>query len=893
MATNICKYMDVVKKHFLDDEGKGDLAKKLEESGVSKAEAKDVGAFVEKKFKEKFKQDKVATADMRSFLKKMDEYKPAAINPKKWEKVKKRVFEEAVQGKVLEANVVKKIIAEEYNIPHLTEDIAKKLSKQAEEISALKDPFSAERKVKEALLQKNIAELQPASAYEAWGMTYPVINLLFSAKSLITQSLGGASEMAARTMEKQAAASLDWAVSLVTKQRTIGFSVGDTKELTGAYLSGLKRGAMEGDMGINTRTGEVRANVFRAKDFKQAYQKGGVLGAIDAGISNAMNQLERKTGASLSMFDEAGMSVTLLESVTDQLRLKGIDIPKDIYKSHQHLEKFLEGLPASKEAKRLGLTEDHIQEIYAMAQTEALQAGLRDKTFLAKMSKHLAQFPIIGTIINRFPTIPANQLVLLTERMPGIGLGYAAIKSIIEMKNVSKGYTSSYMFQRKMAQIWGRQMATHVGAKVLAAGLGAKMTLFGMVPAFCLADLIKPASDRREDEGNYGLRIKGKDGADYFISFSNFSNILAPAWAGSKFNELDGKNLPAGQYANEYLSWAFKQLGDGLINMPQMAVLREAFKDNHGEQPTWQDAAAFLVTRGLSQYVPFAATLRQARNMIDHDLRNTYDQDKLKMAGNEIMNGIPFLADHLPIRVDEFGNDGESSAIHFKENLQGRMLRGLNILMNPSYIRRVTNNPEVEWLNAVLESQEVGDKRNRLKNYLATRHGGKELSILVYDSNTNVETSAKVKFTAKAMGENQRIVGKLNGEALSIVASHSEDWTDMQKADVLLEMQAAMNAALKFKYGHRPQKLTANERIGYELFRRTVDENGNYVSDPNLMRGVYLSAMETVAKREGREVAAFAKGKARRVKGEVVQTEQYKAPFIPTGEKFTKALKGE
>ena len=737
----ICKFRKQIKEHFIDNEGQGSLETLLKEAGANEQTAKDVAKSV------KYKYAGMVDKDVKKLISKLEAEKPINFkSEEKWKQTLKTLETSLRNGEVDQARI-KSSLQQGYGIPTLTPEQAKKLSGYAQEIQKLK-PESIERKTKELLLQQMIAELPSSQNKAVFGTfktgeafleKYPVINLLLDVKQIIKQAGGNFSESAYRTIERQLENSLDKIASKWTGQRTSVFDLVD-KSRGGLYTKSLKegveRGYKEGILGINTENMDFSKKMFRG-----------------TWLEHAENQVDGLLGS----FDRGFMALSRTESMLNQLLANKIKLPE--LKSPKAVEEYFRAID---EGKVKGIDQKRWDEIKLQATQEALETGFRDETVLAKISQHFRKTPIVGTLLNRFATIPMNIQARRIERIPVVGLAPAAFKTWKYLNKYSKGEISKYMLQRELVKAIARPLTSILGTGTLGVGL-ANMGL-----------IVPQDPSNKYMEGRYAIKM-----GNYAVNLGFVSNMMSPVLASKEFSTIL-------KDPEKYLNWATKEVASGLMDSPTMVYLRDVFKEEMGEEKSIGEKAMSMIANMATPFIPFSlGIIKPFTKMIDNKIRDTYDSNTAWQSAKRVASNTP-LGLLLPVKHDRLGNE-----LNYMEETTPVIdwaFRLGNALINPAFVKKIDTDPILKEANRLYE--ETGKETAKM------RYAGKSDVI-----KTEEGEEVKVKFTAETRQKLQKETGESMNRILSnVIGSYAyEDLSDEGKAELLRKTISASYKASKVK----------------------------------------------------------------------------------------------
>ena len=506
-----------------------------------------------------------------------------------------------------------------------------------------------QRSVADALLLKKVDDLVPSTLGSKLA-TAQTISLLLNPKTITRNIIGNAGLNAAEGVAHNLFSTpMDMLTSMFTGKRTKVFD--SPAEWGKGFVKGGKEGVTEAALKIDTK------KLDTAYDFKSGVFKDGVA-----------DKLERALGVVLKGPDRAFYQATYDSSLANQLRafaktnkIKATDMDDLLSKIP------LKKLDSMKEAA-------HYDGLYRTFQDPSKLADALQmvKSGLNKIGTPDGRFGM-GDVIIKFPRTPAN----LINR----GLAYSPagfLKTVVEAGKplFGKGFN-----QKAFVESFGRAMTGSTGL----VGTGFALHELGILEGASPESKEQGKVERTTGLGQYKINASA---LKRFI-LSGFNPEAAQKQKGDALYSYDWfQPLAIGVSIGANMSESSKSgnVEDSIYNVLGMI---QSGVDTTGEQPLFKNITDLFsgygkpsekIMKAVSD-VPqtFIPTfVKQIRDLVDENQRETYDPSLFNQTFNTIKNKIPVVSSTLPPKVDIMGKDAET--------YQDGSNNVFNVMFNPGFV---------------------------------------------------------------------------------------------------------------------------------------------------------------------------------------------------------------
>lgn len=446
---------------------------------------------------------------------------------------------------------------------------------------------------------------------------FQIISMLANPKTQVRNVLGNVIFGGAENISNIIGAGIDKGVSKFTGQRTT--LLPDLKMQGESMVKGAKETLEDSKLGINTTTSNTQFDIRPGQTFK-----GGILGKV-----------ENITGTGLQLGDRPFYKAAYDESLRQQMKIAGITKP-----TQEMIEK------ATKLAEyRTYQDINKVTQLFQGFQKTLNKVGTEDFG--------------LGNVVMPFPKTPANILARALDYSPA------------GMFKAVRAATKNGFDQKTFVDSLSRSL-TGTGAILL----GYKLAKNGVITGQSSKDKDLASLEKSMGKSSYAFNttalkrlVGGKETAaqegDVYRTYDWAQPISIPLAIGADIF-LGGKD------EKDAGAVAINALRSGGTTLFQQSLLQGLQRFMGGYSPVDNLLETALNTG--SQFVPSLS--KQATQMIDSNVRETYDPNMFRNAGNLIKSKIPGLSATLPIKYDTLGRP--------IKQFQGRN-NPLNVMLNPGF----------------------------------------------------------------------------------------------------------------------------------------------------------------------------------------------------------------
>lgn len=571
--------------------------------------------------------------------------------------------------------------------PEFLDEISK-MSKANQKIEA----GTYQRAVADALLLKKVDDLIPSTLGSKLA-TAQTISLLLNPKTITRNIIGNTGlNVAEGVAHNVFSTPMDMLTSLFTGKRTKVF---DSPTTWGkGFVKGGKEGVTEAALKIDTK------KLDTSYDFKSGVFKSGIA-----------DKLERALGVTLKGPDRAFYQATYDSSLANQVQA----FAKTAKIKATDLEDLFSKIPAKKLEQMKEVA--HYDGLYRTFQDPSKLADALQlvKTGLNKIGTPDGRFGM-GDVIIKFPRTPAN----LINR----GLAYSPagfMKTIVEAGKplFGKGFN-----QKAFVESFGRAMAGSSGL----VGTGFMLHELGILEGASPESKELGKVERTTGLGQYKINASA---LKRFI-LSGFNPEAAEKQKGDTLYSYDWfQPLAIGVSIGANMSEASKggNIEDSLYNVLGMI---QSGVDTTGEQPLFKNITDLFsgygkpsekIMKALSD-VPqtFIPTMvKQVRDLVDENQRETYDPSLFNQTFNTIKNKIPGVSSTLPPKVDIMGKD--------MQTYQDGSNNIFNVMFNPGFVSNYKPTDEAKMvIDLYNETGSAGALPNSVQRSVMVNGESKKLS---------------------------------------------------------------------------------------------------------------------------------------------------------------------
>ena len=433
---------------------------------------------------------------------------------------------------------------------------------------------------------------------------------------------------------------------LGTLENTKDFISAPVDMLTSALKTGKRTTLLPSLKGLQTQgKGMVKGFKTVAGDVKMGVNTSQSRGQFEISgdrifKSNALNKLDKATNTALRFGDEPFYQAAYDESLRQQLKIAKTTKPTK------------EMLAAAKE-----FAQDR-----TLQNTSSISEGF--KGIQKSINKLTGNENIgLGTFAVPFVKTPANILDKAIDYSP-IG----SLKAITQLIGNKK------IFNQKL-------FVDRVGRSVVGTGgimLGYDLAKKGVITGAQNKDVDVASLDRQMGKAAYS-----------FVSGDTYKTFdwAAPA---SIMLAIGADMYQEGKTDKDVGSVAVKAITSGAGTLFKQSLL-QGFQRLFG----YNDLVGGIVNTAMNvptQFVPTA--LKQASQLKDANLKDTYDPNSFKKLRNQLQAKIPGLSSKLPTRIDTLGRE--------IKQFQGKN-NAFNVLGNPSFTTKLTGNATERFVSKLYE----------------------------------------------------------------------------------------------------------------------------------------------------------------------------------------------
>lgn len=399
-------------------------------------------------------------------------------------------------------------------------------------------------------------------------------------------------------------------------------------------LTGLQTQGKGMVKGVKTVIGDAKAGVNTSQSRGQFEISGDRIFR-----NNTLNKLDTATNTALRLGDEPFYQAAYDESLRQQLKIaKATEPTKDML------------------AKAKEFAEDRtLQNTSAMSEGfKGLQKSINKLTGNENLG--------IGTFAVPFAKTPANILDKAIDYTP-----------VGSLKAITQLMTKKTFNQKQFVDRIGRSI---VGTGIIA--LGYDLAKDGKLTGNANKDKDVAALDRQMGKSPYAFVVD-----DEYKTFDWASPASIPLAIGADiFFEGKTRDDMAGVAVD-----AFKNGATTLFKQSLLQGFQRLFGYN--------DLIGGLTETAMNAPTQFIPTvLKQASQLKDSSLKDTYDPDRFKKLGNQIKAKIPLVSEKLPTKVDTLGRD--------MKQFQGKN-NAFNVLVNPSFTTKNVSNETEKFVSKLYE----------------------------------------------------------------------------------------------------------------------------------------------------------------------------------------------
>lgn len=686
---------DIARKHYIERDltGKSLSDKLTEQAGLTGEEAKRFADIVQKRFAE------LTESKKRNILNQL--YKTRTPSQRK--ALEDRIIELSNMGAIGDSKYTE-ILYEKYGIPQLSDEDAKSIIKQAEQIQKMTDVFK-----RQAAINKMMAEIKSKIPAGVAGKlrAYTLVNVLLNPKTIGSRNiLGNISQMTAMRINKYLMTSIDFTRSKLTgKDRTITFRTNrGLIEPIKQFMSDIKIGGKAGWEGYSPY-GTVSEFRTATQQFRGKY--------------NPLTYLEKALGASLGgagdypfymkgVFDSIGEQ-SVLKAINEGYKGKDLNIKAKEY-ADEVINSALNISDFSREvldkSNRLGekatFRDPNIVSTILKETHDVLNVigfGESKRTYAGKVkSKQYG----VGDLAIFFSQTPGALLNIGFEYSP-LGILKSTYHVLSGLNKARKG-TGSIDYEKVTESITKAVTGTLLMSG-FAAYLASKGAMTGGGTDDWEAERFLDEQGKRQYSVNRDAVIrwakslfkddellKSQEGDTWFNYdwLAPFSfNIALGADAIETLKQREKPSEPV--KLKEVLPLAWQTGLKTLYNENTVRNLIQPFRGYELDKSV-QNTLIGSATR----FVPLSSILNMIRQMTDNVKRNVSSDDPKVKVMNLIKNRIPGLSKTLPAAITTTGN--------VQEMYQGGTNNFLNVVLNPAFVKKYKETPGTKLLIDLYES---------------------------------------------------------------------------------------------------------------------------------------------------------------------------------------------
>jgi len=539
----------------------------------------------------------------------------------------------------------------------LTDAKAKEITDQAKLLGKTTDEF--QKAIETSKLINSISRVIPATLGQKIA-TIQTLAQLLNPKTFIRNVLGNAMFGSIDSLTQTFASTLDLAISLFTKKRTI--APASLKRQVSGGVEGFKQGLQEALAGADTSGLASQFDLPNASVFD----------------SKVMQGFEKALNVTLKAPDRAFFQATFKDTLEGLMKLNKVDKPTKEMWEQAHYEAL----------RRTFQDENRVSKMFTGIKRYLNYMGTKDRSFG------------LGDIILKYPKTPANLLVRAYEYSP-----FAYINAVFELARPLMGQAFD---QRAFVQTLAR--AT-VGTGMINLGLSlGKLGILSPRP-----DSDKDARNAQDLQGiqSYSVNVSslkryvlsGFDAeaakprvGDQLFSYDWAQPGSMPLAIGANLAETNGK-IKEGSFS-ERLLLTFGPLAGEIIRSAD-TLTEQSLLQGIQRLFGYGDLPRGILENILSIPQSFVPTiLNQINQYTDNASRETYSPDLIQASFNQFAAKVPLLAQTLPQRVDVLGRP--------KERFPNSSNTFFNVFFNPAFVDTIKEDPSLKEVIELYE--QTGEK---------------------------------------------------------------------------------------------------------------------------------------------------------------------------------------
>lgn len=622
-------------------------------------------------------------------------------------------------------------VLEKNGIPSLTDKDIKLITDKMDKIQAAKT--TREKDIEFALIKKMIAEKIPATTKDKI-LAAQRINLLLNTKTNVRNITGNMVMASLENVKDIIATPIDKAVSKFTGQRTT--TIPSIAEQLKGFIKGAKEGWEDSKLGIDTsrmsgRYTDLETNKLYDIPKAQAFRKIDNPTTVIEHLNNLASGSEKLTHTLLSMGDRPFFEAAFTGSIAQQLKLNGGEVTETM------VEK------AIKDAE-----ERTFQNVNTL--TKNMQMA---KNVLNGLGKRVTGTEFnIGDMALPFIKTPANIL--------DKAIDYSPIGGVQGFAKIVKGIKTGALDQKAAVDQLSRGLT---GSALIFAGY--EMAKNGVLYGKGAKDTDAKALEKQAGRLPYSIKSGNSYSTIDWIQPAAIPLMIGADIFEQKKTDKEAKNI---------ILNAIQSGGKTLFDQSLLTGVSDLFGGygaSGGERLI--DGLTNTALNGLNQFVPYGSALSQVTKLTDKNVRNTYNENKIK--GSIITKNqakIPFLSEDLPKKYSTVG----------KEELQNYGAEGLNnvfqTLINPSRTSKFNPTPAEKM------ALEIYDRSG--ETIQIPRVADKTINYML-DDGSKEGKKQPLNLNGKELSEYQRVLGLKTEKAFVDFSKTTEykSLTDLEKAKEL------------------------------------------------------------------------------------------------------------
>lgn len=514
-----------------------------------------------------------------------------------------------------------------------------------------------QRAIADALLLKKVDDLVPTTAGHKLASAQ-TIAMLLNPKTMIRNVVGNAGLNAAEGVAHNVFSTpIDILTSLVTGKRSRTFS--DAASYGKGFTQGFKEGAFEGWNKIDLK------KLDTTYDYRNGTFKTGL-----------MDKFERALGAGLKSTDRAFYQASHDSTMVNQLKTFAIN-NKIKFGS---VEDLIKKVP-EKTLKDM----QEVAHYTGMYRTFQDPSALANSLVMIKKGLNLGKDFGMGDVVLKFPRTPAN----LINR----GLAYSPagfIKTIYEAAAPLIG--KSKFNQKEFVESFGRALTGTTGL----VGAGYLLHSLGIITGKSPESKELGQTERTTGLGQFKINVSALkrlalsldpeeaklQKGDVLYSYDWFQPLAIGLSMGANLSEVNKGGKAEDSVYNIIGSTAsgIDTVGD----QPLFKGITSKFQYNNKMSDVLKDAVGDIP----ASFIP--TFLKQTRDLIDENQRETYSPNFFEETFNTIKNKVPGASSSLPPKVDIMGKD--------MQTYQDGSNNVFNVMFNPGFISRYKPTDEAKMV---------------------------------------------------------------------------------------------------------------------------------------------------------------------------------------------------